>query len=92
MHCNVFIFLDLQKPSITCPETKAEHTAYQVSYRQVWFATAEATDNSGSVHTWCEPAPGAVFHLGVQVVICYAEDEHGNEETCSFEVEVYGKK
>ena len=82
---------DLQKPSITCPADQRKTTAYQASYNQVWFQLPEASDNSGRVNKWCDPASGSVFHLGNEIVLCYAEDEHGNHETCSFEVEVYGK-
>ncbi|XP_072047625.1 hyalin-like [Amphiura filiformis] len=40
------------------------------------------------VRQWCDPDPGSILYIGDHIIVCYAEDNHGNQESCSFGVEV----
>ncbi|XP_072046952.1 uncharacterized protein [Amphiura filiformis] len=84
---NVYV-RDLEKPTIICPDYFRIATAYQASYNQVWWGQPDATDNSGMVRQWCDPDPGSILYIGDHIIVCYAEDNHGNQESCSFGVEV----
>ena len=50
--------------------------------------TVTASDNCGTANVTCAPASGSPFALGATTVNCFAEDGHGNTNTCSFTITV----
>jgi Peptidase C10 family/HYR domain/Secretion system C-terminal sorting domain len=74
---------DTQNPEIVCPEE------IEVTFISPTEATADyeatATDNCNADPTITyNPPPGSTFGIGVNTVICYADDGAGNMDTCEF--------
>jgi gliding motility-associated-like protein len=84
--CSFFItVLDIEAPMITCPAP--EGTCVPL----VTYAAPVATDNCGvaTIEMTAGLASGSVFPVGITPVTYLVTDIHGNENTCSFNVEVY---
>jgi Bacterial Ig domain/HYR domain len=79
---------DTTAPSISCPSdiTVDADTTWGAN---VFYNTPSASDNcDSSVSVQCSPSSGSWFWNGDTTVTCIAEDDSGNEDTCTFEVTV----
>ncbi len=79
---------DTTNPNISCPSdiTVDAETAWGAN---VYFNTPSASDNCDNhVEVSCSPSSGSFFWNGDTTVTCTAEDDSGNEDTCTFEVTV----
>jgi hypothetical protein len=77
---------DITSPGIQCPTNVSVSTANPAG-RPVYFGPQIVTDDpAASVH--CVPPSGSVFPVGSTPVVCVAQDACGNQQTCSFTVEV----
>lgn len=84
-------FTDEQKPTISnCPANITVDTDPGSNGATVTWTEPSASDNSGSVTLLPNIASGSVFSIGYTDVLYTADDLSGNEEQCSFVVEVIG--
>ena len=77
---------DATPPRVTCPERMVV-SASGPDGATVEFAM-EAEDASGVASIACTPESGSLFPIGSTIVQCVAMDGRGNQEFCSFIVEV----
>lgn len=79
---------DITDPSISCPSdmTVDAETSWGANVYYNAPSASDSCDSSISVH--CSPSSGSWFWNGDTIVTCTAEDDSGNEDTCTFEVTV----
>ena len=81
--------IDNESPEISCPANITVSTETGVSYANVIFKDATATDNCNvTVDQTGGPASGEQFEIGTTTVTFTATDESGNTSECSFTVTV----
>ena len=78
---------DMEAPILACAANMSVSTSGGTCASNVTFSVT-ATDNCGTANVTCDPASGSTFALGATTVNCFAEDGHGNTNSCSFTVTV----
>ena len=85
-------FLDLEPPSINCPDEMTQPTAPGEIYAIIDRPAIEVNDNSGSVPTLvCNHTFTDEFMLGITLVECVATDAANNTARCLLKVIIVGK-
>jgi hypothetical protein len=74
--------------SIVCPSNKVTQCESAVGTRVLFSVTATNRCLPGDVRITCEPPSGSLFGMGITTVMCRASDSRGNEDVCTFTVEV----
>ena len=84
---------DGERPTISCPGRKVRSMDWDQSAAEIWFlAEVQAWDNSNEQPIIeCEPREG-YFTIGETEVECIAVDQSDNQRSCTFEIQVFGKK
>ena len=66
---------------------------FQKSFAVATWQDPSATDNSGDVpEVTCDPLCGTNFTIGQTLITCEAVGSSGNNNTCSFQIAVKGKR
>ncbi|XP_072039111.1 uncharacterized protein [Amphiura filiformis] len=81
--------LDMEAPTITCPENQHVSTAAGTNSASVIWASLTVRDNSGlGSNVACDHTSGSTFKLGTTIVECVATDAAQNSNSCQFSVNV----
>lgn len=88
---NLFLFVDVTPPVITCPSDISVNTGSGIATAAVTWDAVNATDNSDAVMAATDISSGSNFVVGDTVITAIATDGSGNEATCNFTVTVSGK-
>lgn len=91
--------VDTQPPTILCPKDKRIGTDKHQPTATINFGGVEYGDNSqlfGNALVKLKQIPEGIksphkFPIGLTTITYTAEDQEGNENSCSFTVEVVGK-
>ena len=84
--------LDEEAPHVSCPKD-IEVEGSDVKNTAVTWALPDASDNVAVYPTvLCDPPSGSSFEGGKSTVTCRATDTAQNTGTCTFQVEIMGKK
>ncbi|XP_072033072.1 uncharacterized protein [Amphiura filiformis] len=76
-------------PVLSCPAEVTETAAIGANSAFVYWSYKEVSDDYESVtHLTCDPAWGSEFHIGQTNVTCTAIDDHDNQVSCTFPVNV----
>ncbi|MEW5875218.1 MAG: HYR domain-containing protein, partial [Candidatus Zixiibacteriota bacterium] len=78
---------DTEQPIALCPSDIYVNINLPETTTVVEFTSAPG-DNCPGVTISCTPPSGSTFGIGATLVTCIAVDAHGNEDTCSFYVNV----
>ena len=85
--------IDQEAPVIACPVNRTVNTQTSQAYAHVVWTDPQVTDNSGEIPTMtCDADSGSQFRIGETEVTCQAVDPTGNQATCTFTVEIEGKR
>ena len=86
------IIIDKEKPRIiSCAENQTKIAPVGQLKARVEWPTPTAIDNSGEpIIVACIPQSGSNFTIGQTEVECKAVDSSGNQEACSFYINVTG--
>jgi hypothetical protein len=79
---------DVTPPDITCPFGVVVFNELDECGNNVLYASAQATDLCGIASIVHSQNSGTFFPVGITTVIATATDGRGNQNTCSFDVEV----
>ncbi|MEZ4963487.1 MAG: HYR domain-containing protein [Saprospiraceae bacterium] len=80
---------DTFPPAISCPSDTMVFVGANSCSAVVNWAAPTVTDNCSNPPTiTCLPPSGTTFPVGDSIVICIAEDDYGNKDTCQFTVTV----
>ena len=83
---------DEEAPNVSCPKD-IEAEGSDVKNTAVTWALPVAIDNVALNPTvFCDPPSGSSFEGGKSMVTCWATDTSQNRGTCTFHVEVIGRK
>jgi len=74
--------------SIHCPSNVVTQCENAVGARVLFSATATNRCVPADLRISCQPPSGSVLGAGITTVMCRAADSRGNEEVCTFTVEV----
>ena len=88
----IFDFLDNDDPLIeSCPPDQTFTTEPGKPTRWIEWESPIATDNSGDSPTiTCDPVSETNFTIGKTSVTCTALDAYGNNNSCTFYIDVIG--
>ena len=77
---------------LNCPQDKSFETTPGNHTATVIWEDPSVSDNSDRVvNVYCDAEIGSIFPIGQTLVTCEAFDSSGNNETCQFRIDVYGK-
>ena len=87
-----YYFLDTEAPTFeACPINQTRNTDTGLPTVMLAWENPSATDNSGDIsEVTCDPPPRTKFVIGQTLVTCVAVDSSGNNNTCSFQINVKG--
>ena len=93
MKRNIFNSLDKEAPTLNCPTNQTlENNSGEPTAVVVW-PDLYASDNSGkNPSVTCSEDSGSKFLIGQNEIVCQAWDMNRNSATCTFTVDVIGKK
>ena len=89
----ILYILDKEKPILdNCPTDQTQTTEPGKPVRMVQWSQPVATDNSGVIQTVsCDVKSGTDFAIGQTKVTCTVIDGYGNNNKCTFHIDVIGK-
>ena len=87
-----YAYLDNEAPDFeTCPFNQTLNTKPGLPTIVAIWQHPSATDNSGDKPiVTCNPMSGSNFTIGQTLVTCEAVDSSGNNNTCTFKINVKG--
>ena len=84
---------DTEAPTVICPTNQTIETDFNKSTAMVVWSHPVSADNSKlTTNVSCNAENGSQFEIGATEVMCHAQDKAGNLATCSFIVDVVGKR
>ena len=94
LHLMQTLFIDKEAPTIEfCPDNQTLDTQPGQAFAVATWQEPSATDNSRDMpEIACHPQSGSEFTIGQTLVTCAAVDRSGNNNTCSFQISVEGKR
>ena len=84
--------IDTEAPSFeVCPISQTLSTRPGQPYAVAVWDDPDVTDNSGDIpNVICNPLSGSNFTMGQTLITCEAIDSSGNNNTCSFQIDIKG--
>ncbi|XP_071954519.1 uncharacterized protein [Antedon mediterranea] len=91
--CEVKVYKDIGKPEVVCPDDIEVNVENNQTLHQVNWNPPEVSDNfQTDLLATCFPSSGSLFPIGFTQVTCSATDATGNEDYCSFVVNIADNK
>ena len=94
LHLTRTLFIDKEAPTFeVCPDNQTLNTEPGQAFAVATWQDLSVADNSEDVpEVACDPQSGSELRIGQTLVTCAAVDGSGNNNTCSFQISVEGKR